>query len=144
MLRAIDVLEKRRCRQRQNPRYPRLHAFLILCLLEFRVSQNENWLNALALVMAWSMANNWALIVCAFHSSSSGWLDEHRLLLASRFLLHMILCGCAGLLLYGLTPLLGSRAKRRFLDVAASNLTRQHIALHRIPKYYVLIAAIQA
>ena len=36
-------------------------AFLILCLLEFRVSQNERWLHALAFVYGLGMANNWAL-----------------------------------------------------------------------------------
>src|SRR5208283_1472466 len=37
-------------------------AFLILCLLEFRISQSECRLNLFALVYGLGVANNWALI----------------------------------------------------------------------------------
>ena len=37
-------------------------AYVIRCLLEFRVSQNENWLAKLAFVYGLGITNNWALI----------------------------------------------------------------------------------
>jgi tetratricopeptide (TPR) repeat protein len=118
-------------------------AFLILCLLEFRVSQNDQWLNALAFVYGLGMANNWALIgFFPFFFIGLIWIKRIAFL-NSRFLLRMILCGCAGLLLYGLTPLLGSLAHDGdFWEILRQNLTEQHISLLRIPKFYVLMAAV--
>jgi hypothetical protein len=118
-------------------------AFLILCLLEFRVSQNENWLNSLAFAYGLGMANNWALIgYFPFFFLGLIWIKRIAFL-NGRFLLRMLLWGGAGLLLYGLTPLLGFLSHDGgFWDLLHQNLVEQHILLIRIPKYYALMAAV--
>jgi tetratricopeptide (TPR) repeat protein len=85
-----------------------LFAYLVRCLLEFRLDQNERWLKKLACVYGLATVNNYAL---------AGFLPAFLVALAWikgmaffnwRFLLRMFGWGCLGLSLYLLMPLVAS------------------------------------
>jgi tetratricopeptide (TPR) repeat protein len=79
-------------------------AYLLRCLLEYRLSQKESWLYRLAFVYGLGMANNFALI--AFLPAflvALVWIARRRLL-DSKLLLRLSLLGLAGLSLYLLLP----------------------------------------
>jgi tetratricopeptide (TPR) repeat protein len=82
-----------------------LFAYVIRCLLEFRVRGRESWLLRAALAYGAGMSNNWAmigflpaLIVALVWIRGIEFFDL-------RFLGRMFLCGLAGLSLYLLLPL---------------------------------------
>src|SRR2546426_1378901 len=88
-----------------------LFAYVIRCVLEFRIDERESWLTRAALVYGLGMANNWAMI--GFFPLFLVWLVWIRGLsfFDLRFLGRMFLWGLAGLLLYLLLPILQSRAE---------------------------------
>jgi tetratricopeptide (TPR) repeat protein len=118
-------------------------AFLILCLLEFRISQSERRLNLLAFVYGVGMANNWALIgffpcflLALIWIKRMGFFNW-------KFVLRMTGWGGLGLLLYGLLPLLGAiHHDGSFWELLHQKLTEQHLYLTRLPRYYAFIAGI--
>ena len=118
-------------------------AFLILCLLEFRVSQSEPWLNVFTLVYGLGVANNWALIgffPCFLLALI--WLKRAGFF-HWRFLLRMTGWGIAGLLLYVLLPLRGAMLRDGgFWELLHQKLTEQHIYLIGMPRYFVAIAGV--
>jgi tetratricopeptide (TPR) repeat protein len=116
-------------------------AFLILCLLEYRVSQSERRLNLLAFVYGLGVANNWALIgffpcfllalIWIKRVSFFNW----------RFVLRMTGWGVLGLLLYGLIPLLGViHHDGSFWELLHQKLAEQKIYLTRLPRFYAFVA----
>ena len=83
-----------------------LFAYVVRCLLEFRIDERESWLLRAAFVGGAAITNNWAMI---------GFLPAFVVALVwirglsffnARFLGRMFICGLAGLLLYLLLPLL--------------------------------------
>src|SRR5262249_55219643 len=85
-----------------------LFAYLVRCLLEYRLDGNKRWLDKFAVVYGLSIVNNYAMIafVPAFLVALV-WIK-----LASffdwRFIVRMLLLASAGLLLYLLLPAMSS------------------------------------
>lgn len=85
-----------------------LFAYVIRCLLEFRVDQRESWLIRGAFVYGLAMTNNWAMIgffplflIALIWLNGLGFFNL-------RLLTRLALSGLAGLLLYLLLPLAAS------------------------------------
>ena len=118
-------------------------AFLILCLLEYRISRNERWLNLFALVYGAGVTNDWGLIgyfPCFLLALI--WIKSNRFF-KWRFLLRMTLWGAAGLLLYGLIPLKGAIAgDDSFWDLLQQKWVDEYVHLTRMPRYYALVAGV--
>ena len=79
-------------------------AYVIRCLLEFRVSQEDRWLTKMAFVYGLAVTNNWAMI--GFFPLFLGaviWIKGVRFF-DPGFLIRTVLCGFAGLLLYLMLP----------------------------------------
>ena len=124
-----------------------LFAFVIRCLLEFRIDQKQAWLSRAAFVYATGMANDWAfvgylpiLVAAIVRTKGLGaFLDR-------RFLLRMSLWGLAGLSLYLLVPLahlLAAHDQVGFWTALQANLHSQKNALAflRRPAFRLLIFA---
>ncbi len=81
-----------------------LFAWVIRCLLEFRIDERDSWLICSAVVYGLSMANNWAMI-SFFPVYLVALIWAKRLQFFNvRFLLRMTGCGLAGLCLIFLFP----------------------------------------
>ena len=83
-----------------------MFAYLIRCLLEFRIGENEKWLSRFALVYGLSVTNNWAMI--AYFPLFLGavvWIKGIAFF-QGRYLLKTGLLGLLGLSMYFLLPLL--------------------------------------
>jgi tetratricopeptide (TPR) repeat protein len=79
-------------------------AFLIQCLLEYRIRLKERWLWAFAAAYGAGVTNNWALIAFApAFLIALVWIRAWSFFNAG-FLIRMLLLGLAGLTLYLLTP----------------------------------------
>jgi tetratricopeptide (TPR) repeat protein len=79
-------------------------AYVIRCLLEFRIDGQQSWLSRAAFLYAAGMANNWALIgLSPVFLATILWL-KGLAFFNLRFLARMTLWGLAGLLLYLLLP----------------------------------------
>src|SRR6266404_7102985 len=87
-----------------------LFAYVIRCVLEFRIDERESWLTRAALVYGLGITNNWAMI--GFFPLFLGALVWIRGLsfFSPGFLRRMFLYGVIGLLPYLLLPLVQSRA----------------------------------
>jgi len=84
-------------------------AYVIRCLLEFRIDQNQSWLSRAACIYGAGMANNWAMIgffpifvAAILRAKGYGPFRERS------FLLRMTGWGLAGLSLYLLLPTVAS------------------------------------
>ena len=112
-------------------------AGLILCLLEFRISQNNKWLSLFAFAYGIGAANNWALIGF-FPCFLVGVIWIKRLSFFNwRFLTCLTACGAAGFLLYGMIPLLGAiNNDGSFWKLLRQSLAEQHLQLIRMPRYF--------
>jgi tetratricopeptide (TPR) repeat protein len=118
-------------------------AFLILCLLEYRVSKGD-WLPGLfAFVYGVGLSNSWALIgffpcflLALMWIKGRGFFDW-------RFVLRVVGCGALGLLLYGLIPLQCALAHDGgFWHTLHLKLSEQRAFLTRIPRYFAVVAAL--
>jgi tetratricopeptide (TPR) repeat protein len=118
-------------------------AFLILCLLEYRISQGGRRLDVFAFVYGAGMANNWALIgFFPCFVLALVWIKRAQFF-KWRFVLRMTGWGALGLLLYGLIPLLGAAAgDGSFWGLLRQKLAEQKFFLTRIPRYYAAIAGV--
>ncbi len=81
-----------------------LIAYIIRCVLEYRISEQDSWLLRAALVCGAAMANNWIMVVLfpAFLVSVI-WIKRLEFFNA-RFLLRLFVCGVVGTLFYLLLP----------------------------------------
>ncbi len=88
-----------------------LFAYVIRCLLEFRIDERQSWLTRAAFVYGAAMTNNWAMIgfLPAFLACLV-WIKGVSFF-SPRFLARMFLWGLAGLSLYLLLPLVRSLAE---------------------------------
>ncbi|MBP7975474.1 MAG: DUF2723 domain-containing protein, partial [Verrucomicrobia bacterium] len=113
-------------------------AYVIRCLLEFRLDDRDSWLMRAAFAFGLGMTGNWAMI---------GFLPVFLMALVwlkglgffnMRFLGRMSLCGLAGLLLYLLLPLLqvvGDSGAVGFWPALKANLGAQRSILMLYYKY---------
>jgi tetratricopeptide (TPR) repeat protein len=124
-------------------------AFIIDCLLEFRVSQNDKWLVASALVFGLGDSNNWALLgFFPIYLFSLLWIRGLAGFFNLRFLARMALWGVAGNLLYFLIPVLGAAGGdhesfvSRFEYLFGSELRAQSYGLKLVPGWLALLAGV--
>jgi tetratricopeptide (TPR) repeat protein len=122
-----------------------LFAFVIYCLLRFRVSQNDRWLLASAFIYGLGMTNDWAFIgFVPLFLAALVWTRGLIGFFNLRFLGRMFACGLAGLLLYLLVPLRGlaSGGTADFFFLLHQALGAQSYSLRVVPRWVVLLAAV--
>ena len=86
-------------------------AYVLRCLLEYRIDQRECWLTRMALVYGLSVTNNWAMIgFLPGFLIALIWIKGLRFF-NFNFLARMAAFGVAGLLLYLVLPLVGSASE---------------------------------
>jgi tetratricopeptide (TPR) repeat protein len=109
-----------------------LFAYVIRCVLEFRVDERESWLTRASLVFAAGMANNWEMV--GFFPAfllTLVWVRGKSFFDLS-FLSRMFVCGLVGLSLYLLLPLVQSLAdigQLPFWTTLKANLAAQKTTL---------------
>jgi len=105
-----------------------LFAYVIRCLLEFRIDERESWLFRASLVYGAAMANNWAMIgFFPLFLASLVWIKGLSIF-DGRFLGRMFVLGVAGLSLYLVLPAittLSSDLGVTFWQALRTNLTAQ-------------------
>lgn len=115
-----------------------LFAYVIRCLLEFRVDQRESWLMRAAFVCGAAITNNWAMIgFFPLFLVALVWLKGLSFF-NLRFLSRVALCGLAALSLYLLLPLVQSlshTALISFWPALKVNLVAQKNILLMLYKY---------
>lgn len=122
-----------------------LLAYLILCLLEFRIDERESRLTRLAFLYGVATTNNPALIAMfPLFLIALVWI-RGRDFFAWRFLLRMLAFGVVGLSLYLVLPLLSQLSDASVLNFWAAlrtQLIEQKNMLLGIPRYVVLFGAL--
>jgi len=123
-------------------------AFIINCLLEFRISQDDRWLTVSALVYGLGESNNWALLgFFPFYLLALVWIRGLGFF-NLRFLARMVFWGAAGSLLYLLIPMLGAAGgdhgnyASRFGDLFGRELGAQSYGLKLVPGWMALLAGV--
>ena len=118
-------------------------AFLIFCLLKFRVAQNDKWIFGFAFVYGLGTANNWALIgFFPFFFIAVLWIKGLSFF-NWRFVGTVAGCGLAGLLIYLLIPAIGSvRDRENFWSLLHMELARQRFDLRLVPHWIAAVAAL--
>jgi tetratricopeptide (TPR) repeat protein len=106
-------------------------AYVIRCLLEYRISQDDNWLAKMAFVYGLAVTSNWAMI--GFFPLFLGaviWIKGVRFF-DPGFLVRTVVCGLAGLLLYFLLPIVWviKGEGHTFWEVLQTNLLAQKLFL---------------
>jgi len=103
-----------------------LFAYLIRCLLEFRIDGRESWLLQASLVYGAGMANNWAMIgFFPVFLAALIWMKGLSIL-EGRFLGRMFVLGVAGLCLYLVLPAISALdGNASFWQSLRANLTSQ-------------------
>ncbi|KAB2669845.1 MAG: tetratricopeptide repeat protein [Verrucomicrobia bacterium] len=80
-------------------------ALCVLCLLEFRRSRRESWLNGFVVLLGIGMADDWSMVgFFPFFVAAMLWIGGWEMLRVGR-LLRLAALGCTGLLLFFLMPL---------------------------------------
>ena len=112
-------------------------AYVIRCLLEFRISHRDRWLHKMAFIYGLAVTNNWAMI--GFFPLFLGaviWIKGVRFF-DPGFLGKSVLCGLAGLLLYLLLPAVWMMKGEdfTFFEVLRANWISQKMYLIDIKAY---------
>jgi tetratricopeptide (TPR) repeat protein len=82
-----------------------IFAYLLRCILEYRVSKNEKWMTKLAFVYGLGVTNNWALIgYFPLFLAAVVWVKK-KSFLEAKFIIRMAALGLTGMLLYVVLPL---------------------------------------
>lgn len=122
-----------------------LFAYLILCLLEFRIDERESRLTRMAFVYGIATTNNPTLIAMfPLFLIALVWI-RGRDFFNVRFILRMLAFGTAGLSLYLLLPLLSQLSDVsvvNFWQALRAQLIEQKNALIGVPRYIVLFGAL--
>lgn len=115
-------------------------AWLIRCLLEYRISQKEGWLTQFCILYGASLSNNWAMIgflplfVIAFIWFKG--LPFFRL----NYFLKVCLWGCIGLCFYLMMPLVGSLSSDGdFFHLLHQELVQQKLILMAVPRWVPIL-----
>jgi hypothetical protein len=115
-----------------------LFAYVIRCLLEFRIDERETWLLRANFALGAAITNNWAML--GFFPTfvvALVWIKGLSFF-NLRFLARMSICGVAGLLLYLLLPLLQGVADTSsvpFWPALKANLIGQRSILTLLYRY---------
>jgi tetratricopeptide (TPR) repeat protein len=119
-----------------------LFAYIINCLLEFRLDHKESRLLRASLVFGLSMANNWAMIgYFPLFVAALIWIRGLEFF-NLRFLVRIFLFGLLGLSLYLLLPIVQSIAgKASFWTTLKANVGSQAFFLHALLNKYQLFRA---
>jgi tetratricopeptide (TPR) repeat protein len=124
-------------------------AFIIDCLLEYRVSQNDKWLMASAFVYGLGDTNNWALLgFFPIYLFVLLWIRGFFGFFNIRFLARMVLWGLVGNLLYLLIPILGTISAShkglgsQFGYLFSNQFGVQLYGLRMIPGWLALLAGV--
>ncbi|HNQ88422.1 MAG TPA: tetratricopeptide repeat protein [Verrucomicrobiota bacterium] len=119
-----------------------LFAFVVRCLVEYRVSRNERRLTQLAFVYGIAIANNYAMIpLLPLFVVALIWIKGFDVL-QGRFLARMIVAGLLGLLLYLVLPIAGALSGSDPLSFGQHLrfvLGAQKAALGGLPVYVLLL-----
>ena len=118
-------------------------AFVIACLLQYRISQNDRCLLVMAFVYGVGITNNWALIgFFPLFLIAMVWIKGIAFF-NLRFVARMTACGLAGLLLYLVIPLQGSLGgdHANFWSLLHQELAAQSFGLKLLPRWVLLLAA---
>ena len=122
-----------------------LFAYVVRCLLEYRIAQIESWLTRSALVCGLAATNNYAMIgFLPAYLAALLWLKRLSFF-EFRFLARMFGWGTAGLTLYLLLPLanaLNDQSGLSFWQALRFELAGQKNALLGFPRYLVAIASL--
>jgi tetratricopeptide (TPR) repeat protein len=122
-----------------------LFAYVIRCLLEYRVAERETWLVRMALVYGLATANNYAMIGYApLFLVALIWIRGSSFF-KLRFLLRLSAWTLAGLSLYLLLPLIAAFSQQieiGFWQALRTSLGQQKQALLGIPRYIVLFGSL--
>ena len=120
-------------------------AFIVDCLLEFRVSQSDKWLTVSAFIYGLGASNNWALLgFFPFYLFSLVWIRGLAGFFNVRFLARMALSGLVGGLLYLLIPILGATGGgwKSFAFLFGEELGYQRYGLKLVPGWLALLAGV--
>ena len=125
-----------------------LFAYVIRCLLEYRIAWRDSWLMRAAFVYGAAMTGSWLMIgVLPLFVAALVWIRGISFF-GLRFLRGMILCGLAGLLLYLLLPLvyvLSDNPELSFWQSLRLNVgTQKNVLVYfalRLPKVLLLLMA---
>jgi tetratricopeptide (TPR) repeat protein len=120
-------------------------AFVINCLMEYRVSQSDKWLLLSAFVYGVGATNDWALLgFLPLYVVAVLWFKGFSGFFNQGFLARMFVCGAAGLPLYLLIPFLGSRGGNHgeFWSLLHQEFGSQIFSLRLVPHWLVLVAAV--
>jgi tetratricopeptide (TPR) repeat protein len=119
-----------------------LFAYIINCLVEFRLDHNESRLSRASLVFGLSMANNWAMIgFLPLFIASLIWIRGLEFFNV-RFLVRIFLFGLLGVSLYLLLPIVQSIAgKGSFWSTLKANVGSQVFMLKALLNKYRLFNA---
>ena len=113
-----------------------LFAYVVRCLLEFRISKNENWLTKMALVYGLGVTNNFAMIgFFPFFLVALIWIKGLSFF-NFRFVLRMITFGAIGLSLYLLLPIVAAfsgNPDQTFFQTFQANFGYQKSQLYDLP-----------
>jgi tetratricopeptide (TPR) repeat protein len=119
-----------------------LFAYVIRCLLEYRIDTRESWLVRMAFVYGLGMTNNFALIgFLPVMLAAVLWIRGLSFF-NFKFLTRMALAGLAGLSLYLLLPAwetLAGHAPNSFWEMLRFNLGYQKHMLASFPRYLILL-----
>lgn len=124
-----------------------LFAYVIRCLLEFRLSQRESWLFRMALVYGLATTNNWAMIgFFPLFLAAVVWI-RGAAFFNRLFLVKMCAWGLLGLLPYLYLPAMEaatSTATAGFWEYLRYQLALQKNALLAVPRWLVLILSLSS
>lgn len=120
-------------------------AYVIRCLLEFRINQRESWILRCALVYGMGMANNWAMVgFLPIFAAALIWI-QGLAFFNPRALLRTLGCGLLGLSLIFLLPLLVAFANLPhfgFWNVLRYTLISDKSYLVNFPKNLLVLLAL--
>jgi tetratricopeptide (TPR) repeat protein len=122
-----------------------LLAYIIRCLLEYRIDERESWLVRMALVYGLATANNYAMIAYAPAFLIALIWIRGVAFFQLRFLVRLSAWTLAGLSLYLLLPLVASLSQYTelgFWQALRASLGQQKQALLGFPRYIVLFGCL--
>ncbi len=119
-----------------------IFAYLVNCLLEYRIDGKESRLHRMAFVYGLAITTNWGMIALfPLFLVALIWIQKGRFLNVAH-ILRLAVCGLAGLLLYLYLPWLekaGNGADLSFWQLMKTQLGFQKQMLATFPKYVALI-----